>query len=144
MTTITRPLAWLLVAAFLLGACSSTPPEQALRASVSELEGALEARDADALAAMLADDFAGEDGMDRVTARRLARVSFLRHRDVGVALGPLDIVLLDDHATVRFTAALTGGSGWLPEQGSVYRVETGWRRDGDAWLLTSARWERDL
>ena len=39
---------------------------------------------------------------------------------------------------------LTGGSGWLPERGSVYRVETGWRRDGDDWLLTSARWERDL
>ena len=144
MTALARPLAWLLAATLLLGACSATPPEQALRESVSDLEAALEARDADALADLLAEDFAGEDGMDRATASRVARLSFLRHRDIGVALGPLDITLLEGHATVRFTAALTGGSGWLPEQGSVYRVETGWRRDGDGWLLTSARWERDL
>ena len=45
---------------------------------------------------------------------------------------------------MRKRVLLTGGAGWLPEQGSVYRVETGWRRSGDDWLLTSARWERDL
>ena len=58
---------------------------------------------------------------------------------------PLDMTISEGHATVRFTAALTGGSGgWIPDSGSLYRVETGWRRDGDAWRLTSARWERDL
>lgn len=133
------------VACALLGGCSAPPPEEALRAAVSELEAAIESRDAGALEDVLADDFAGPDGMDRAAAERLGRVTFLRQRDVGVALGPLDVALLDDHATVRFTAALTGGSGgWIPESGSVYRVETGWRRDGDDWLLTSARWERDL
>lgn len=134
----------LLAMIFLLGACSATPPEEALRASVASLEAALEARDAGALADVLADDFAGPDGMDGAATRRLARLSFLRHRDIGVALGPLDIAMLDGHATVRFTAVLTGGAGGLPERGSIYRVETGWRRHGDDWLLTSARWERDL
>ncbi|HET8818956.1 MAG TPA: nuclear transport factor 2 family protein [Xanthomonadaceae bacterium] len=139
-----RAAARLLAMLFLLGACSATPPEEALRASVAGLEAALEARDADAMANVLADDFAGPDGMDVAAARRLARLSFLRHRDVGVAIGPLDIAMLDGHATVRFTAVLTGGAGWLPERGSIYHVETGWRRDGGDWRLTSARWERDL
>ena len=138
-----------LAALCLLAGCTATPPEEALRASVVELEQAIESREPGAVADVLADDFAGPDGMDRTAARRLAQLAFLRNRDVAVALGPLDISLHggDDptHATVRFTAALTGGTGgWLPEQGSVYLVETGWRRDGDAWDMTSARWERDL
>lgn len=134
----------------LLGACSRPPPEEALRASMAELEAAIESRDPGSVAGVLASDFAGPGGMDRLAARRLAQVVFLRNREVAVALGPLDIALHDaagdaTHATVRFTAALTGGAGgWLPERGSVYRVETGWRRDGGAWEMTSARWERDL
>ena len=145
--------ATLLAAAGLLSGCGGTPPEEALRASVAGLEAAIESREPGAIADVLATDFAGPDGMDRAAARRLAQLVFLRNREVAVALGPLDIDLQGGgdvdadatHATVRFTAALTGGAGgWLPESGSVYRVETGWRRDGDAWEMTSARWERDL
>ena len=145
MTRATRRIAWLLAACTLLAACRATPPEEALRSAVAQLEAGMEARDADALGDVLADDFAGPDGMDRRAALRMARLTFLRQRDVGVALGPLEVTLLEDHATVRFTAALTGGSGgWLPDSGSLYRVETGWRREGGDWLMTSARWERDL
>lgn len=138
--------AWLAVVLVVLTGCSTPPPEEALRAQVSRLELAIEAREPGAVADLLADDFAGPEGMDRSAARRLAQLSFMRHRDVGLALGPLDIALQgSDHATVRFTAALTGGSGgWLPERGRLYRVETGWRRDGGDWSMTSATWERDL
>ena len=112
---------------------------------MSGLETAIEARDAGALEDVLAEDFAGPDGMDRTAARRLARVTFLRQRDVGVALGPLDMTISEGHATVRFTAALTGGSGgWIPDSGSLYRVETGWRLDGGEWRLVSATWEPRL
>lgn len=125
--------------------CRSTPPEEALRESVGELQAALEARDARAISGLLAEDFVGPGGMDRTATRRTAAMSFQRYRKVGIALGPLDIVMHERNATVRFTAALTGGQrGWLPESGSVYQVETGWRRDGDDWVLTSARWDRNL
>lgn len=133
-----------------LGGCTGEPPEEALRASMGAMEEAIESRKPGSVAGVLADDFAGPGGMDRAAARRLAQLAFLRNREVVVAIGPLDIDLHGKgdeatHATVRFTAALTGGAGgWLPERGSVYRVETGWRRDGDAWEMTSARWERDL
>ena len=137
--------AWLLAATLLCAGCSDPPPEQALRQSMADLEAAVEAREPGAVAGLLAEDFVGPDGMDRAGARRLAQLAFLRNRDVGLVVGPLDIAVQDGHATVRFTAALSGGTGaWLPERGSVYRVETGWRREGGDWAMTSARWERDL
>jgi hypothetical protein len=45
---------------------------------------------------------------------------------------------------VSFTAALTGGPGWLPEQAQVYQVQTGWRLEGNDWKLISAQWKPRL
>ena len=125
----------------LAAGCRREPPEEALRAQIAGLEAAIEARDADALAEGLADDFAGPDGMDRDRLRRTAALAWLRNRDVGVALGPVEVELIGDRATARFTAATRGGEGLLPDSAQVYRVETGWRLDDGEWRLISARWE---
>lgn len=133
-------MAWLLIAG-----CAKPPPEQALRESVQRLRDAVEQRDASAVEDDLADDFIGPRGMDRDGARRLAALLFLRHRDIGVTLGPVDVSVLQEHATVRFTAVLTGGSGRaLPDSARLYDVETGWRLQGGDWRLTSARWTARL
>lgn len=130
----------LLVAILLVG-CSRPDPEQALRDAVGQLHDAIGQRDASALDDWLADDFIGPDGMDRDGARRLALVSFMRYRDVGVTLGPLEIDLQPDHATVKFTAMLTGGSGrLLPQSARVHDVRTGWRLEDGDWRMTSATW----
>lgn len=143
MNAMTRTVA-LTVAWLLLAACSR-PPEQALRDTMQSLQLAMEQRDASQVEDYLADDFVGPGGMDRDGARRLAALTFLRHRDVGVTLGPLDVSVLQEHATVRFTAALTGGSGRaLPDAARLYQVETGWRLEGGDWRLTSARWTPQL
>ncbi len=134
-----------LVMGLLLAACSQTPPEQRLREAMVGLQTAIEARDADDISAWLADDFVGPEGLDGNGAQRLARVMFLRHRDVGARLGPMDVALQEGHATVRFTAALTGGSGrMLPDAVQVFDVETGWREDDGEWRMTSARWTPQL
>lgn len=143
-----RAMTWLVAVALALpvvaAGCSATPPEDALRASVGSLVDAIEAREPGPIDDVLADDFVGPEGMDRDGARRLARLHFLRHRDIGLLVGPLDVDLHGRTATVRATVVATGGrGGWLPTGGSVYRVETGWRRDGGDWSLTSIRWERD-
>ena len=79
------------------------------------------------------------------TARAaLAQAMFLRYRDVGVSLGPLDVDLRGEHATVRFTAALTGGAGLLPDSAQVYDVETGWRLHDGEWRLVNAGWKPRL
>ncbi|OHE85512.1 MAG: hypothetical protein A2579_03825 [Lysobacterales bacterium RIFOXYD1_FULL_69_11] len=134
----------LLLGTLLLGACTRTPPEQRLREAMAGMQAAIEQRDAAALADHLAEDFVGPEGMDRDGARRMALVMLRRHRSVGVTLGPPDIELQDGHATVRFSAVLTGGSGVLPESARVQDVTTGWRDEGGTWRLTSADWERRL
>jgi len=126
-------------------ACGRDPPEQRLRDSVAQLQQAIEQRDAPALQEWLAADFVGPEGLDREGARRLAVGSFLRYRRLGVTVGPLEVAMRPDHATVRFTAALTGGSGQpLPEAARLYEVETGWREESGEWRMTSARWSAKL
>lgn len=136
----------LLAAVFLLTACARTPPEQALRERLDVLQRDIDARKADAVASVLAEDFVGNDGVDRREARRIAAGLFLRYRDVGVRFGPLQVEMRGErHATVRFSAAASGGrGGLLPQDAQVYAVTTGWRLDGDDWWMTSAEWEPRL
>ena len=142
-----RRWAWLACAwcLALASGCARTDPEQALRATVSELQAAIEQHDPAAMQQHLADDFIGNDGLDREGARRLAAAMRMRYRDLAVDAGPLQVEIDGTHARVRFTAVLRGGAGrLLPESARIYEVETGWRRDGADWLLTSARWTPGL
>src|SRR3546814_16146419 len=83
-------------------------------------------------------DFVGNDGLDRDGARRLAALHFLRNAEIGVTSGPLDIHLQDDHATVRTTVVLTGGSGGLlPDTGRAHAVTSGWRLEDGRWGMSS-------
>jgi len=132
--------ALVLLAVALAAGCARTPPEQALREAVAAMAEAAEARDSEALASHLADDFAGPDGMDRERLRRYLALVWLRNREVGVTLGPLDVELMGDWARVGFTAATRGGEGLLPDSARIYQVETGWRLEGGEWKLISADW----
>lgn len=136
--------AWCLLAFVLLATgCTRPAPEQAVRAQLQALQAAIDARDAGAVEALLAEDFAGNEGLDRRGAKRLAAGLFLRYRGVGATLGPVEVELRGDaDAVARFNMLATGGSGGLlPERGQVYAVETGWRRVDGEWRLRSARWQ---
>lgn len=138
-------LSMLLVVAFaMLSACSREAPEQALRKTIADMQAAVEAHDADALFEPVAEDFAGSGDMDRQAFRRYVTLSGLSHRNIGVQLGPMDVKLFDQRATVSFTAALSGGAGWLPERAQIYQVETGWRLESGEWKLISAKWKPQL
>lgn len=124
--------------------CSRTPPEDALRQTIAGLEVAAEKRDAAALRDGLAEDFVGPGGMDQRGLARMAQGVFLRHKGVDANLGPLDMDVRGEHATVRFTAAVTGGEGLLPDSGQVYEVDTQWRLEGGEWRLVRANWKPRL
>ena len=135
----------LLAAVLLLPACKQhTPPEQALRETIARMQAAGEAHDIDALFEPIAEDFSGSQGMDRKEFRRYVTLMSMRQNSVGVTLGPIDIKLFGDRATANFTAAITGGPGFMPNQAQVYEIETGWRLKGDDWQLISARWKEKL
>lgn len=141
--TVTRLLAaCVLTATLLTVGCAGPAPEQAVRMRLQEIQAAIDARDAGAVQALLADDFVGNEGMDRRSARQLAAGIFLRFRDVAARIGPVKVELRgDDDAIARFNLLATGGSGGLlPERGQVYAVETGWRRVDGEWRLRSAHW----
>lgn len=130
----------------LVSACAADAPEQAVRAQVAAMQAAIDARDPGDVQALLAEDFIGNDGLDRRGARQLAAVTFLRHRDVGARLGPVEVELRGDtDAIARFSVLATGGSGALvPERGQLYQVETGWRLVDGEWKLLTARWTPTL
>lgn len=143
MSAITRTTAGgvVVVAALWTQGCARALPEQKLREAMASLQAAVETRDASALEARLATDFVGPDGLDRDGARRLAQLTFLRHRDIGASLGPPRIKIQQRHATVGFTAVLTGGAGgMLPDAANAYEVQTAWRMQGNEWRLISAQW----
>jgi hypothetical protein len=106
------------------------------------MTSALADRDARAVMAPLADDFYGETWELDNRALRLLLQREIRARDqLGARLFDIDIeILSEDRARATFQALLTGGSGFLPSEGRWFRVETGWRRDGD-WELISASWD---
>jgi hypothetical protein len=128
--------------AIALGACSNDGPEQAVRQRIDALQAAIDARDAGDIQALLAEDFVGNDGIDKRGAQQLAAAVFLRHRQVAAKVGPVSVELRGQaDAIARFSVLATGGAGGLlPEQGQLYQVETGWRLvDGD-WQLLNASW----
>jgi hypothetical protein len=127
-----------------LTACSKPAPEQALRDSIQQLEQAAVKKDASAFFEYFADDFVGSDGLDRSSFRRYIQLIWLQHKDIGTQMGPLDVKLMGDRATVNFTVALSGGQGFIPDQAQVYQVQTGWRLEGGDWRLISATWKPSL
>lgn len=130
-----------LLSAFVLAGCARPDPEQQLRETISGLQDSLEQRGAGGISEVLAEDFIGPGGLDREAAARLARGLSMRHRETGVLFGPLDVQLGEGHATVEFTATLSGGSGRLmPGSVGIYSVQTGWRHEAGQWRMTSARW----
>lgn len=139
---MTRTL--LLTAALLLmAACTRPDDETRIRQHIDSMSAALSAADSRAFMGPLAEDFTAETwDLDRRAVQLLLLREFRAHQRIRARLFDLEVDLFDDdRASARFQAVLTGGSGLIPEQGSWYRVSTGWRRQGGDWELISARWE---
>jgi ketosteroid isomerase-like protein len=139
---------WLLVPiiALLLAGCHRTPDEQRIRDAVAAMQAAVEARDPRGFMRHVSADFTGNDGQaDRDGLHNLLRAQVLRNESVGVTLGPIDVDLQGDRATVGVTVTLTGGSGGLlPEHGSIYSIVSGWKREGGEWKCFNATWKQKL
>ena len=136
-------LAWLID---FLCACSSPDDEVKLRQAIATMEEAGEAGEIGRFMEFVAEDFVGsEAGMARADLRRLLLLQLRRNARVSALVSNVEVELFEDRATLNCLALLTGGpSGWLPDRGQLYVIETGWRKEGGDWLLIQANWQPQL
>ncbi|MBY6203305.1 hypothetical protein [Halomonas denitrificans] len=136
-------LAVLLALSCLATGCGSPPPaEERIFAIIGEMEVALERGEVDDFMDPVADDFiAGNRGLDRRMLGLLVRRERMARERIAVSRFDTDVVLRgEDRATATFTALATGGSGLLPDEGRLWRIDTGWRLDDGDWRLIHAEW----
>lgn len=127
--------------AVLLAGCSSEPAEQRLRSRIDTMQTAIaERRIADFMEGV-AEDFIGNDNINRAALHNLMRVQALRNASIGATRGPMTVELQGDRATVSFDVVLTGGSGGLiPERAEGYGIKSGWRDEDGEWRVYFAQW----
>lgn len=137
------PLLGLVLACCLLGACSGNDDESALRANLDAMEAAIEAQSPRDFMDYVADDFRAEsEAMNKEQLRAYLLGIRFRNPNIQITLGPAEIQLFDDRATVRVTVFVAGGAGLLPERAEQVTVLSHWQKvDGD-WLCFDADWER--
>lgn len=131
------------LAVFFVSACARLPAEQRLRDTISGMEEAIESGNVSDFLEGVAVDFSGNEGQyDRRQLHAVLRGITLRHRDIGVALGPLDVTMHGkDRATVKVSAVVSGGGGgFIPDSGRRIRIDSGWRLDDGDWRCISATW----
>lgn len=144
-----RPRRWLRLAiaglvGTLLGACGEPADhETRILEHIETMTAAIESGDIDDFMAPVADDFLAADGrIDRRALGLLARRERLAREAVRVRRVDTRVDLVTDQRAVAvFNALATGGSGLLPDEGRLWRVETGWRLDSGRWRMISARWD---
>ena len=105
----------MMIGLIVLSACSRAPDEQRLRDTVAAMETAIEAGEPGDFIDHVAEDFSGQGGsMDQRQLRAMLVAQTLRHQNISVLLGPLDVKLYGERATVKLRVVATGGQ-WLPE-----------------------------
>ncbi|MEZ4472203.1 MAG: hypothetical protein R3F60_15695 [bacterium] len=133
----------------LLAACSKTPVdrEAAVRATVTAIEEAVEARDIDAVVEHLTADFRAND--ERLAdVRRLLQLHFLRQGSIHALVRIQSLTFpAQDRAAVQLSVAVAGTP--LPEDGlldglgaDLIDVDLLLARDGEAWKAHQAKWAR--
>jgi hypothetical protein len=123
--------------------CHRTPDEERIRQAIAAGSLAAEQADASALAEVLSDDFDGNNGQtDKRELTGLLRASKFRGETIHALIGPIDVEQRGDRYVARFSVTLTSGGKLLPAQMGVYQVESGWRREGKAWVCFTATWSQ--
>ena len=136
----------LLVAVLLIAAFSACSPpltvSQQIIAAIREMETRIENGERRPFMDHVAEDFSGQNGqLNRQELRGLVIYQLNRHQRLHAQLFPISVIETgEETASATFKALITGGPGWIPDQGQLYDFETLWRYQGGEWKLTSANW----
>lgn len=120
--------------------------ESRILGHIERMSAAIEGGDIDDFMDPVAEDFlAGNGRIDRRALGLLARRERLARSSVRIRRLDTEVeIVAPGRATATFRALATGGSGLLPAEGQLWRVETGWRLDDDRWRLIAADWRPAL
>lgn len=134
----------LLVLAVMLVASCGRPgdDETRLRERLASMEAALEEGRVGDFMDAVAEDFTSARGeLDQRTLGMLIRRERLARQSISIQRSNLALEMHEaGRASLRFHALAAGGSGWLPSEGRLWAIDTGWRLDEDEWMLVSADW----
>ena len=126
--------ACLLLVFSMLAACSEDTPEQRLRDTIATMEEAVETKKPGDFIAHVTDDFSGDRGQfDRQSLRGFLAAQMMRKESIGVTLGPLDVKMHGERATVRVDVLLTGAEGVIPNSADHLDIESGWKLVDGEW-----------
>ncbi|MEQ3724839.1 nuclear transport factor 2 family protein [Alcanivorax sp.] len=126
----------------LLAACDNTPPEQAIKDALAEIETAIEDGDTGTVMDRLSDDIAVERRgrtLQRKDIHRTLVGVFFRYPNRNITFTRTRIELdpvTQKKARVQFTALAWGGQNVLPDDADSYQVDSHWQLDGD-WKIDS-------
>jgi predicted small lipoprotein YifL len=120
----------------------SEGPEAALRAWVSQGHERAEEKDRRGLVDMISPDYVDARGNSRDDISDLFRIYFLRTHTVALITRIDELnVYGDDAGEVVLTVGMAGtNDGTFGFSADAYKFEMEFEREGDDWLLTSARW----
>lgn len=144
---MSRGLTPLLVAVLLIAAFSACSPpltvSQQVIAAIREMETRIEDGERRQFIKHVSEDFSGQNGqLNRQQLMGLVIYQLNRHQRLHAQLFPISVTETgEETASANFRALITGGPGWIPDQGQLYDFETLWRYQGGEWKLTSANWD---
>ena len=133
-----------LLLVYILAACSpALTVEQQVIVVIRDMEARIEAGERRPFMEHVSAEFAGQNGaMTRDQLNALVLYQLHQHQRVHAQLFPIHVTAgIPGEAEARFGALLTGGPGWLPDNGQVYDFITRWRHQDDQWVLISAQWK---
>ena len=141
-----KPLLGLLplVTALLLAGCARTSDEEQIAQAIAAIAAAVEAKEFPAVEAHLHESFRANGDMDATRVKQLLAMYGLQHKRLGVSVAgsktTLDPVYPDRAKTVM-SVVVTGSSGHLPSDGSVWTVDVEWIKVSGDWLVRKATWQ---
>ncbi|RZV36665.1 MAG: hypothetical protein EX272_07675 [Chromatiales bacterium] len=144
MNGLTRTLCTVVVTLAALVACGepASEPEAELRAWVATGIESAENKQRRDLMSMVSPAYADARGKEKGDIENMLRVYFLRQHSIALLPKINEITIYDDTAaSVDLTVGLAGtNDGVLGFSADAYRFELELEKDGDEWVLISARW----
>jgi hypothetical protein len=126
------------------GACGDPAmgPEEAVRDWVARGQQAAEHKDRGELIDMVSPAYADARGNNRGDLENMLRVIFLRQKTIALLVRVEELTVYDDSAAqlVLQVGGVGSNENLLGFSADAYRFEMELERDGDEWLLISARW----